>query len=186
MTNCCDEISDPTPIHVASRIAQDHDPIEAGSFVKSDWIEKSSSGEKLLIRSLYHRDRIVSGIGPWYHVGWIHFRTSFQNNKVHDSRNAALSIGFYCYVSTMVLEWTSYQIRNIVGCCTCTGNAGSVYPPSQLPIPTYITARAWCTCRDACRNHYLAVSLEVGGGENVPSMPGARATRNAVYLVRTP
>ena len=32
---------DLTPIHVASRIAQDHDPIEAGSFVESDRIEKS-------------------------------------------------------------------------------------------------------------------------------------------------
>ena len=64
MTYCCDEISDPTPSHVASRIAQDHDPIEAGSFVESDRIEKSWSGEKLLIRSLYHSDRIVSGIGP--------------------------------------------------------------------------------------------------------------------------
>ena len=64
MTYCCDEISDPTPIHVAS-IAQDHDPIEAGSFVESDRIEKSWSGEKLLIRSRYHSDRIVSGIGPW-------------------------------------------------------------------------------------------------------------------------
>ena len=41
MTNCCDEISDPTPIHVASRIVQDHDPIEAGSFMESDRIEKS-------------------------------------------------------------------------------------------------------------------------------------------------
>ena len=38
MTNCCDEISDPTPIHVASRIAKDHDPIEAGSFMESDRI----------------------------------------------------------------------------------------------------------------------------------------------------
>ena len=50
MINCCDEISDPTPIHVASRIAQDHDPIEAGSFVESDQIEKSWADEKLVIR----------------------------------------------------------------------------------------------------------------------------------------
>ena len=64
MINCCDEISDPTPIHVASRIAQDHDPIEAGSFVESDRIAKSWADEKLVIRSLFHSDRIVSGIGP--------------------------------------------------------------------------------------------------------------------------
>ena len=53
MINCCDEISDPTAIHVASRIAQDHDPIEAGSFVESDRIEKSWADEKLVIRSLF-------------------------------------------------------------------------------------------------------------------------------------
>ena len=41
ITNCCDEISDPTPILVASRIALDHDPIEAGSFVESKRIVKS-------------------------------------------------------------------------------------------------------------------------------------------------
>ena len=66
MTNCCDEISDPTPILVASRIAQDHDPIKAGSFVESDRIEKSWADEKLVIRSLFHSDRIFSGIGPWF------------------------------------------------------------------------------------------------------------------------
>ena len=83
MINCCDEISDPTPIHVASRMAQNHDPIEAGSFVESDRVEKSWADEKLMIRSLFHSDRIVSGIGPWL------------------SENADLSLlqidGFRCY-----------------------------------------------------------------------------------------
>ena len=64
MTNRCDEISDPTLILVPSRIAQDHDPIKAGSFVESDRIEKSWADEKLVIRSLFHSDRIFSGIGP--------------------------------------------------------------------------------------------------------------------------
>ena len=32
----------------------------------------------------------------------------------------------------------------------------------------------------------LAVSFEVGGGENVPDIPGACATRNFTYLVRGP
>ena len=55
-----------------------------------------------------------------------------------------------------------------------------------LAIPTYITARASRTCRDACRNRKLAVSFEIGGGENVPGIPGACATRNFVYLARGP
>ena len=55
-----------------------------------------------------------------------------------------------------------------------------------LAIQTCITARAWRTCRDACRDRQLAVSLEVGDGENVPGIPGACTTRNFAYLVRGP
>ena len=55
-----------------------------------------------------------------------------------------------------------------------------------LAIPTCITARAWRTCRDACRDRWLVVSFEVGGGKNVPGIPGACATRNFAYLVRGP
>ena len=55
-----------------------------------------------------------------------------------------------------------------------------------LAIPTCITARASRTCRDACRDRYLAVSFEVGGRENVPGIPGVCATRNFSYLVRGP
>ena len=53
-----------------------------------------------------------------------------------------------------------------------------------LTIPIWFTVRAWRTCRDACRDRELAVFLEVGGGENVPGIPGACATRNFTYLVR--
>ena len=51
-----------------------------------------------------------------------------------------------------------------------------------LAIPIFITARAWCTCRDA----KLPVSFEVDGGENIPGIPGACATCNFTYLVRGP
>ena len=40
-----------------------------------------------------------------------------------------------------------------------------------LAIPTCITARAWRTCRDACRDRYLAISVEVGGGKTFPTFP---------------
>ena len=55
-----------------------------------------------------------------------------------------------------------------------------------LAIPTCITARALRTCRGACRDRKLAVSFEVGGGENVLVIPGACTTRNFAYLVRSP
>ena len=55
-----------------------------------------------------------------------------------------------------------------------------------LAISTFITSCAWRTCRDACRGRQLIVSFEAGGEENVPSIPGACATRNFTYLVRNP
>ena len=48
------------------------------------------------------------------------------------------------------------------------------YPRHRgLAIPTSITARAWLTCCDACRDRQLTVSFEVLGGENIPGIPGA-------------
>ena len=53
--------------------------------------------------------------------------------------------------------WVSYQILKIAG-CACVGKAGGFFPPLTfkgnrwLAIPTCITARAWRTCRDACRD----------------------------------
>ena len=42
-----------------------------------------------------------------------------------------------------------------------------------------LLVRWWSrTCREACRESYLAVSFKVGGGENAPSISGARAPRN--------
>ena len=78
----------------------------------------------------------------------------------------------------MDLAWASCQIRKIAS-CACAGNAGSISPRHLgLAIPTCITARAWRTCRDACRDRYLAVFFQIGGGENVPGIPGACAIRD--------
>ena len=48
----------------------------------------------------------------------------------------------------------------------------------ELATPTCITSRALRTCRDAHRDRKLTGSFEVGGGENVPRIAGACATRN--------
>ena len=56
----------------------------------------------------------------------------------------------------------------------------------RLTIPTCITSRVLRTCRDACRDRKLAVSLKVRGRENVPGIPCACATRNFTYLARGP
>ena len=53
-----------------------------------------------------------------------------------------------------------------------------------LVIPSCITTCAWRTCHDACRDHWLTVS--VGGGQNFPRIPGACTTRKLAYPVRGP
>ena len=66
-----------------------------------------------------------------------------------------------------VTSWASYLIHKIAG-CACAGNTRNVSPPPPPPpppvfkgnrslaIPACITARAWRTCRDACRDRLLA------------------------------
>ena len=102
MTNCCDEISDPTPILVASRIAQDHDPIEAGSFVESHRIEKSWADEKLVIRSLFHNDRIVSGIGPCVSISSsaVSSQKKLASGSIHDRSSHCRSLA-----KTVTVAW---------------------------------------------------------------------------------
>ena len=86
---------------------------------------------------------------------------------------------FVCYF------WASYQIRKIAG-CACAGNAGNVSPPPLVSDPdmhhgTCMTHVPWCM-----PDRLLAVSFEVGGGENVPGIPGACATHNYTYMARGP
>ena len=84
--------------------------------------------------------------------------------------------------------WASYQMRKNCGLhmpmrrkCRERFPRHRLHSKPLLAIPACITARAWRTCRDACRD-----PLSPGGGENVPDIPGARTARNFVYLVRGP
>ena len=80
--------------------------------------------------------------------------------------------------------WASYQIRKIA-CCAWAGNAWNVSPATDFkrkPLvsdpgmhhATCVTHVPWC----------MSGSLTRGGGENVPGIPGACATRNFTYLLR--
>ena len=84
-----------------------------------------------------------------------------------------------------VTEWASYQICKIAS-CACAGIPGTFSRRRLQRKPlvsdpgihhgTCVTHMPWC----------LPGSLTRGGGENVPGIPGACATRNFVYLVRGP
>ena len=87
----------------------------------------------------------------------------------------------WCHWST----WASYQIRKIAG-FACAGNAGNV-PPPQLQRKPLVSDPSMH--RGTCGTHVpwcMLGSLTHGGGENVPGIPGACATRNFTYLARGP
>ena len=84
----------------------------------------------------------------------------FRNFTRHISIKRATDLR--CTWATMPWPWASCQIREIIG-CACAANGGTFSPSPWFSIPTYITARAWRTCRSACRDRKLAVFFEVFG-----------------------
>ena len=104
---------------------------------------------------------------------WKHIRYYFQLDISHP---VFLDPDFYhpdvSHKGRLTLRtpWASYQIRKIAG-CACAGNAGNVLPATDfkgnclLAILACITARAWRTCRDACRNRQPAM------GKTFPAFP---------------
>ena len=62
------------------------------------------------------------------------------------------------------------------------GMPGTFSPPTRVSDPGIHHG----TCRHACRDRKLAVSYEVGGGENVSGISGGCATHSFTYLVRGP
>ena len=91
--------------------------------------------------------------------------------------------GWYCNNSVNVIgAWVSYQIRKIGG-WACAGNAGDVFLVTDGKRSRHASRHV----RDAhAVMHVGMFFLEVGGGENVPGIPGACTTRTFTYLVRGP
>ena len=87
--------------------------------------------------------------------------------------------------SWFIGPWAFCQIRKIEG-CACAGMPGTFSLPPRVSDPD--THHGTCVTHALCcmPGHQLAVSLEVGDGENVPGIPGACATRNFTYLVKGP
>ena len=84
---------------------------------------------------------------------------------------------------TLITPWASWYVKLRVA--HAPGMPGTFSPPPQVSDLYMHHGPAPRTCRDACRDRYLAVSFEVGGGEN-DGIFGACATRNSGYLVRGP
>ena len=71
--------------------------------------------------------------------------------------------------------------------CACAGNAGNVFPASDGQRSRHASRHvryARAVMHAGVANQRF--SLKSGGGENVPGIPGACATRSFTYLVRGP
>ena len=99
---------------------------------------------------------------------------------------ALLTLGQSCFMSVTVLcSWASYQMRKIAG-WHVPGMSGTLSPHQLQRKPlvsdpgmhhsTRFTHVPWC----------MSGSLIHGGGNNVPGIPGACATRNFTYLASGP
>ena len=84
------------------------------------------------------------------------------------------------------LQWASYQIRKNAG-CACAGNVGNGFPHRRLQRKPLVSDPGMH--HDTCVTHVpwcMPGSLIHCGGQNVPGIPGACATRNFTYLARGP
>ena len=139
------------------------------------------------ICEIHHDPEIIQNNKQW----------NFVDAELRNMRNALMyekcisSLGLDKHItlhlpSFLCIPWASYQIRKIAG-CACAGNIGNVFSAHRLqrkPLVsnpgmhhgTCVTHVPWC----------MSGSLTCGGGENVPGIPGACATRNFTFLVRGP
>ena len=79
---------------------------------------------------------------------------------------------------------TSYQMRKLAG-CSCTENAGNVFPATDLKRKLLVSDPGMH--QGTCVTHVpwsMSGSLTRGGGENVPGIPCACATRNVAPLIK--
>ena len=84
------------------------------------------------------------------------------------------------------MPWASYQIRQIAA-CACAGNARNVFSRHRVQRKSLVSNPGMHY--GTCVTHvpwWMSGSLTRGGGENVPGIPGACATRNFTYLARGP
>ena len=65
------------------------------------------------------------------------------------------------------------------------GRPATFSPPQRISDPD-MHHGTWHTCRNACRDRWLAVSFEIGGGENAPGIPSAYTIRNFTHRKRDP
>ena len=111
-------------------------------------------------------------------VGITLFPLHMQSNHMYNS---------ICHELCRISQWNGPLARYVNSGLCMRRDCRERFPRHRgLAIPTCITARASRMCGDACRDRYLAVSFDVGGGESVLGIPDACPTRKCTYMARSP
>ena len=131
--------------------------------------------KNLIARDLFYESNEFRGIYSWLWINWrrrnmaatlqMPFPNSFswQFDWFECRWFLFLRVQFRRMSSSELHKWASCQIRNFAG-CACAAYVGSVFPATdfkgnlKLATPTCTTARASCTCRDACWDRLTAVA----------------------------
>ena len=97
-------------------------------------------------------------------------------------RNLSLLLTFntWCFGNRLLIRYVKLRFVQ------SPGMPGTFSPLPLVNDPNMHHDRCITHVPRCIRDSYLAVSFEVVGGENVPGIPGACATRNFTYLVRGP
>ena len=133
----------------------------------------------------YNRKMLRNVSNHWQTMphGFLAFghKVSLLHPKAQLLRQVATS-----FQTPSVVAWASYQIRKL-RVAHAPGMPGTFSPLPRVNDPdmhhgTCVTHVPWCMPGSLTSGF----SFEVGGGKNVPGIPGACATRNFTYLARGP
>ena len=111
-----------------------------------------------------------------------------NNTWTHDRKQMWLPHAHLCY---LILKAARPCVAVLLhGAATSSAISPQMHQqnPADAPPESRGTIRIRRTPTESCLHlqRELMVSVEVDGGENVPGIPGACATRNFTYLVRGP
>ena len=116
------------------------------------------------------------GSKEWINI-YVHVKQDFAINHPCSYFNGGLAEYTHQWAHTSHTNHGPVARYAKLGVAQAAGMPETFSPPLHVSDPD----KHHGTCRDACRDRLLAVSFEIGGGENVP---GAWTTRNFSYLVR--
>ena len=97
-----------------------------------------------------------------------------------------VACGKACKILRVIAHYGSLARYEKLRVAHAAGMPGTFSPPPLFSDPDKHHGTCVTHGMPGCRDRWLAVFFEVGGGKNVPGIPGACATLDFAYLVRGP